>query len=341
LKLVNVVQRHKYKKELINVIREIAPELLSSQSIQVVTDKLVNLGLVSSEEKIYFDIRLQAKIVVLMIERLLEEHGIEAIGSVAFIDKDHKAPGTFGKVVHLSGPHVPDDYVEAIDGLDFHPFFGICGRAYAKNEIVSCHDIDQEPLFEGYGFMDVFRKYNIHSVIAFPIHVEGETIGTLSLFSQDNLKSFTELIEIVKKKLYDLENVFTVIQENWYARNRMSYKAIIDLENLYYIEESCLEVLGYEPSELIHGKYDFLVHEDDFWELEEKLLYLKENLVSVRHVMRLVRKDGQQVFGEALYMPITGEEGLRYIEVYATLNTKACYEFAEELRRMNIRNGTN
>lgn len=339
MKLVNVVQRQRYQRDLESFIKVIAPELLHSDNYKAAVEKMVSIGLVSRGEKTYFNIKLEAKIILLIIEALLADHGFDMNASISMIDKENRQPGSIGTLVHLSGPHMPDEYVEAVDGYAMTHFTGTCGRAIYKNHVVSCYDVFNNELFVN--FWGIYATYGIQSVLSFPVRVDGEVIGTLSLFSTEQLKEHNDkIIEIVEPRIEGLENVFASLQEAWEKRDVLSWKYILSSDStVFYVEEPVNEGLGYLPQECI-GKdlFTTYVHPEDREETLRDLECVIRKHKTKRSIHRIKAKDGKYIMAETLFVPITDHKELRYIECFIAINTKACKEF-EAIRYFKSLNG--
>ncbi|WP_306010505.1 PAS domain-containing protein [Bacillus sp. MMSF_3328] len=335
MKLVNVLQRQRYKKEINEFIKQIAPELLAFEGKETLAfQKLCLMGAISKQEKVYFDMKLEAKIICLIIEHMYKEKGMEVFCAVNFIDFDYKSPGIIGKLIHLSGPHVPDEYVRVVDGYLIDPFKCPCGRAIILNEIVHTNNAPDDPISED-GLRNVFKKYHIQGVTSYPIHIDGEAIGTLTamrchdpVLEPEEARKFQEEIH---ERIMDMENVFTVLQEKWKNMNVTSWKYIVSGDGqLYYAEEPVEEVFGYNPSDLMGESFYEICHPDDKDKLRAVLKKVFENHKAKKVVVRFINPEGKYITTENLFVPVHDNGKLRYIEVFISVNTKGCQKFDRE-----------
>lgn len=335
MKLVNVVKRHRYQKDLTEMIKLIAPDLLSSQDKYAqAIERMYQMNAISRGEKTFYEIKLQGKLICLMIENIFKEHGYETYATVNFIDKENKAPGTVGTLVHLSGPHMPEEYVEAIDGLELTEFTGACGRSAAVNKIVHSVDALHDELYKD--FWPVLTKYNLQSVSSFPIHVDNEICGTVAVFSQSILDVSSAFLEEVQQRILDLELVFARLQEDWKNRDAICWKYLLsnDMYVHYADFEPVEKYLGWTPEDVIGAPLlESFVHPDDWAETKNKVKQVFEEHRAKRLIYRMKKKDGSYEVLEALLIPIitAGTKELLHIEVFQAINTKRCKEFMHSL----------
>lgn len=337
MKLVDVVQRQRYKKDITSAIKEIAPELLGDkEAVMKAIHRMHELGAVSRQEKTYVEIRLQAKLICLMIEKIFQEQGYEAYGSVLLLDKEDKKPGTFGRLVHVSGPHLPEEYSQIVDGMHLTPFTGACGRSVALNKVVHTLDAQNDPCYEI--FYEVYEKYNIRSVTSFPIHVENEIAGIFVVYSCERFDYPTELLEKIQEEVMALECVWAVIQERWKNPDVQSWKYICDHNGMiYYLEEEAAEAIGWEYPDAVYTYHEDYVHPDDLEQLKSGFMEIVNKQHKLfRSVWRCKTKDGSYVPLDTIFMPLTDAEGIRYVEVFTSYNTKACKEFEEKVKRKTL-----
>lgn len=331
MKLVNVLQRQRYKNDIESMIRLIAPDLLGGKdAVKIAIDRMQSIGVVSRQERTYIETRLQAKVICLIMEKLFREHGYEVMANICLIDKESAKPGLFGKLVHLSGPHLPDEYEQMVDGLEFSQFTGPCGRAVAKNGIEMSVDMENEYLFK-----DFTEKYNINTIVSCPIHADGEIIGILALFSCEKMAVSDECLAQVQQEISDMEYVFTVIQERWRNRDVFSWKFIIDNEfTVYYLEEEAKHAIGWEYTDTAYRDCREFIHPDDLPEFETGLKEVFEHHKTWRQVFRCKTKNGNYETLETFSIPITEDNGLRYVEVFTSYNTKACKDHQRKVRKV-------
>ena len=112
------------------------------------------------------------------IVSLAEAHSSLARGSVLLYD------ATENRMRHAAAPHLPDAYVNAIDGIAVGPMVGSCGAAMHHNAQVVSEDITRDPRWADY--RDVALEHDLRSCWSTPIrNQEGEVLGTFALYYPD------------------------------------------------------------------------------------------------------------------------------------------------------------
>ncbi|PEN08302.1 hypothetical protein CRI93_04080 [Longimonas halophila] len=112
------------------------------------------------------------------IVSLAEAHSPMARGSVLLYDAEENS------MRHSAAPHLPDAYVNAIDGIVVGPTVGSCGAAMHHNAQVVSEDIAHDPRWADY--RDLALKHDLRSCWSTPIrNEEGEVLGTFALYYPD------------------------------------------------------------------------------------------------------------------------------------------------------------
>lgn len=316
MKLVNVVKRLRYKKDLEQTIKKFAPVLLTEQGIELM-EQFINQGLITKQEKVYFDIKVQTKILCLMLEKQLEDQGYHFVSQVAFLDKSKRDYNSFGEYVHISGPNLPDEYIEALDGIRLQTFSGPCGRSVYSKKVASLYDIDSDPLEDE--LRPILKSFGINTIHSFPINVASEVIGTFVIFSR-NKQTFMEaekVIEFAKNYLTNYETLLAALQERWNKRYLETWHGIVDYDGVIrFKEESIKDIMGYDPGELIGSgtflDYVYPTQRDYAWRVFEEVRNKKQ---IKRMCMDVLDKQGVYQPLDTLWIPIYEGEKLRYIEV--------------------------
>ncbi len=108
--------------------------------------------------------------------RLIEAQISDVYGSILLLEADT------ARLKHCAAPHLPEAYVQAIDGLRIGPDVGSCGAAAYRREAVICADLFNDPLWAGYA--DLIAPFGYRSCWSFPILSNaGAVLGTFALYS--------------------------------------------------------------------------------------------------------------------------------------------------------------
>ena len=101
----------------------------------------------------------------------------EVVSSILLLDED-------GSRLRVgSAPGLPDEYNDAVDGLEIGPCAGSCGTAAFLAETVIVSDIENDPLWADYKHLAL--KFNLRSCWSTPIlSTQGKVLGTFALYQR-------------------------------------------------------------------------------------------------------------------------------------------------------------
>ncbi len=109
---------------------------------------------------------------VLMVEGL-SSAGV--VASILLMDADGK------RLRHGAGPNLPEEYNNAIDGIEIGPNVGSCGSAAFFKKPVYVNDIATDPLWAD--FRELALSHGLHACWSSPIlSADGEVLGTFALY---------------------------------------------------------------------------------------------------------------------------------------------------------------
>ncbi|QTF10804.1 EAL domain-containing protein [Brenneria izadpanahii] len=106
--------------------------------------------------------------------RLIESILPDCMASILRVDEQQR--------LHpLAAPSLPDDFMQAIDGLAIGPLVGSCGTAAFQNEAVIVTDIAQDPRWEA--GRELALSLGLHACWSSPIRSgDGKVIGTFAFY---------------------------------------------------------------------------------------------------------------------------------------------------------------
>lgn len=117
------------------------------------------------------DLRDLLNEMILAIEATLPE----LIGSVLLLDADGQ------HLRHGAGPHLPQAYIDAIDGVAIGPAAGSCGTAAHRREEVIVSDIASDPLWQDY--KDLALAHGLAACFSEPVlDASGAVLGTFAMY---------------------------------------------------------------------------------------------------------------------------------------------------------------
>jgi len=108
-----------------------------------------------------------------LVRTVEEQSAAGVIGSILILDEDGR------HLRHGSAPSLPDDYNDAIDGIEIGPDVGSCGTAAYHDKTVVVWDIANDPRWAN--FKDLALKHNLRACWSTPIHgAGGRVLGTFA-----------------------------------------------------------------------------------------------------------------------------------------------------------------
>ncbi|MDQ7002022.1 MAG: GAF domain-containing protein, partial [Ghiorsea sp.] len=105
----------------------------------------------------------------------VEEQAPQMMGSILLLDESGRY------IMDGAGPHLPDAYREAVDGIEIGPKVGSCGTAAYTGQRVIVSDINTDPLWKD--FKDLALSFDLQACWSQPIKdSEGKVLGTFAMY---------------------------------------------------------------------------------------------------------------------------------------------------------------
>jgi diguanylate cyclase (GGDEF)-like protein len=140
---------------------------------------LANSSLVIEEERCMLDLMAQGASLHTVLDSLtgaIERISPGAIATVLLLDEEHRR-----YLLKGSGPSVPEDYLNAVNGLEIGPEVGACGSAAYRNETIVVEDIATDHRFAT--ARDFVMSYGLRSCWSVPIRdSKGVVLGTFAIY---------------------------------------------------------------------------------------------------------------------------------------------------------------
>jgi diguanylate cyclase (GGDEF)-like protein/PAS domain S-box-containing protein len=106
---------------------------------------------------------------------LIENQSVGVLGSILLLDEDGI------HVRHGAAPNLPDDYIQAINGLPIGPAAGSCGTAAYRKEAVYVEDIASDPLW--YTYKKAALAHGLRACWSTPIFsTNNQVLGTFAIY---------------------------------------------------------------------------------------------------------------------------------------------------------------
>jgi diguanylate cyclase (GGDEF)-like protein len=115
-----------------------------------------------------------------------------AICTIMLLDEEHRR---FLSVA--SGPSLPQEYLQVLNGLEIGPEVGACGAAAFRNETVVVEDIATDPKF--LQARDFVMSHGLHSVWSEPVRGSGgNVLGTFAIYHRHIAKPRSEELRMAR-----------------------------------------------------------------------------------------------------------------------------------------------
>ena len=190
-------------------------------------------------------------ILKVLIQQLEQSHPL-MIGSILLLDKQKK------QLVDGVAVSLPDDYMQAIDGIEIGMGVGCCGTAAYSGERVIVEDIMTHPYWQSY--QELIQNAGVRACWSEPIlSSTGEVLGTFAIYYREP-KAPTEAD---LKLIHDFSILATLVIEN-YQSNELLKKLSFAVEQsanvviitnkagiIEYVNPKFVEVTGYQQEEAI------------------------------------------------------------------------------------------
>ena len=230
------------------------------------------------------------------------------IGSFLLYDPEHNCLGS-GQAVSL-----PQDYLEALEGLPLRENAGCCGTAAYRQEPVIVDDIATDSLWEE--FRDLALSHNLRAAWSYPILGEnGALLGTFCVYSRKK-----EVPTEADLKLTNWISHLTAlaISKDQVRRERDEKLSLIEAavdgigmvknDVFCYLNQAHAEIFGYDsPEELIGVHWRELYDPEEAARLEKDVFPILQEQGYWRGRAIAQRKDGT-TFPQELSLTLVDEE---------------------------------
>ncbi len=142
-------------------------------------EDLANSSLVIAEERRMLDLMARGASLHEILDsltRAIERISPESRATVLLLDEEHRR-----YLLKGSGPSIPDEYLQAVNGLEIGPDVGACGSAAFRNETVVVEDIATDHRFAA--AREFVMSYGLRSCWSVPIRdSKGMVLGTFAMY---------------------------------------------------------------------------------------------------------------------------------------------------------------
>ena len=291
--------------ELGEIVRSADGKIASaSGTVQDITERIRSERLLLSEARALKALSLGFPLQTVLEEVLL---GIESIlsgahASVHLISADGK------RLEKGFAPHLPQAYVEALDGRDIGPVQGSCGTAAWCGESVIVSDIETDPLWANY--RDLALQHGLRACWSLPVQDSaGKVLATFALYYKmqhiphpEDLALMHGAANIIGIAIEgDLKDGALRVSEQRFRNTFLGAATGIAIKtiqgNFLEANPSYCRMLGYTQQELYVMNLEAITPAEDWSqnaaELRELMDGKRETLIAVR---RYIGKGGRTVW---------------------------------------------
>lgn len=128
-----------------------------------------------------------------VLEALIQDKALSDILTLICLEAEELLPGITmsiqridedGRIRPLAGPHLPDSYKQALNGVSIGPSAGSCGTSAYRGEPVLVNDIATDPLWVGYTHL--VAPMGFKACWSTPVKDKcGRVAGTFAFYSRD------------------------------------------------------------------------------------------------------------------------------------------------------------
>lgn len=343
MKLVNMVKERGYENIIEESIKIAAPFIEDGKNISVILDEWSHKGIIPAEVRQYFEVKLESAKIVLMIERLFAEYGLDAQGIIYLLDNESSTNADeYGTLHFITAPNIGEHIMRKMNQFVITPTNGSCGKSIYHKGIYTTNDPYSEEAYNA-GHHEVFRENNIQAITSVPIFTNDRVVATCGLLHHNKIEHIPEeLTKRLMNKIHSLEETLDRLQHEWKEIRVNTISAFIQPNGQVAYCDSNLEFsLGIHPREFIGKSLEFdnfVIDEDKpyirkaFMECVNK----KEPTTIVYRVNSPLPEVGEVTL-QTLYKPVLNADGsVRCVESETTSNTFNCKKFQIDLQRLKM-----
>jgi len=265
-----------------------------------------------------------------VLELLARTDSLEHVLEALVLGHEALFPGTLGSVLlvdaegrHLlrgAAPSLPEEYTNAIHGVEIGPLMGSCGTAASTGQTVVVTDIATDPLWAS--FRELPLKHSLRACWSTPIlSGKGQVLGTFALYYREPRapvpNELAAVLSSARLAGLAIERVRAQAQLRSFAERlalalKAAHAGIFDFDvssGKLVWDEQMLAIFGVAPEDF-SGRYEAWrdrVHPEDLAAAEEDVRAAVDGLRPFETSFRIQRPDGQ----------------LRFIQAAATLQRDA------------------
>ena len=230
------------------------------------------------------------------LTQMTEELAVGSYSSILLTDPGKK------RLFHASAPSLPQEYLQAVDGVAVGPRSGSCGSAAYFGRRVTVEDTSTDPLWADY--RDLAGRFGLRSCFSIPIiDGSGAVLGTFALYHRRSHRPSEKDLRLVEAAAHlagiaierkKSEEAIRESEEKYRKLFEESRDAIVIVTRegkFIDINQSCLELFGYTRyeimSENITDRYVFSADRDRYREIVEKDGSVRD------YPLRLRKKNGE------------------------------------------------
>ena len=201
----------------------------------------------------------------------IERISPESLCTIMLLDEEHRR-----RLLIASGPSLPQDYLQAINGLEIGPEVGACGSAAYRNETVIVEDIATDYRFAG--AREFVMGHGLHSVWSQPVRdSKGSVLGTFATYRRVPARPRPEELRLARVAGQLAGNAIERIREEKQLSDAVKRLNLAETvarfgiweadfqKNVVTLSGGLAALMGRPPSkfQVTRAEFEAMVHPDD------------------------------------------------------------------------------
>jgi len=201
----------------------------------------------------------------------IERISPESLCTIMLLDEEHRR-----RLLIASGPSLPQEYLQAINGLEIGPEVGACGSAAYRNETVVVEDVATDARFAG--AREFVMSHGLRSVWSQPVRdSKGSVLGTFATYRREPAKPRPEELRLARVAGQLAGNAIERIREEKQLNDAVKRLNLAETvarfgiweadfqKNVVTLSGGLAALMGRPPSkfQVTRAEFEAMVHPDD------------------------------------------------------------------------------
>jgi PAS domain S-box-containing protein len=283
--------------------------------------------------------------IAIVMERItlaMEDLVKDSIASVVLLDENRC-------VRHAAAPHLPEEFIQAVDGLEIGPVTGSCGTAMYRGERVIVSDIENDPLWEPYRTLAL--GCGLRACWSTPVKgADGRVLASFALYYRQSrtptaeellrVDDFAKLVSVALDHTRTMDSLKASEEKfRQFAENidQVFWMRDPKVGKMFYINPAYESIWGKSCQSLYENPKQWIesIHPDDRDYLLEKVAKHSDSSYEVEY--RIIRPDGETRWILDRGFPVVVQDGTVTCIVGIAADVTRQKQYERELRQSERR----